>query len=250
MSTLPTRTSKTRAPLAWLQFFKHQPSRDREWKGWLFRVAQREAYRVDTLERREAENIDRDGRVIEVPDPHDGQAERDEFIAAIQELRRLPPRLQRLVLLRSQVETQQDLAKHEGLTPGRVSFLLAKVARLVDQRARRHERELTTPRRAARLRELEDDPPVWLTDAIGPRPGRARSSSSMVIAWRRTALMIDDYRRRVGYRSPTDAIGATPIDRDARRAHQRVERAVTEDSANPARSSAVTGLVAHRVPNR
>ena len=50
----------------------------------------------------------------------------------------------------------------------------------------------------------------------------------MVIAWRRTALMVDDYRRRVGYRSPTDAIGQTPIERGARRAYQRVERAIAE----------------------
>ena len=157
---------------AWLQFFKLQPSRESEWKGWLFRVAQREAFRLDALERREAENVDQDGRAVELPDPHDRQAERDELIAAIQELRRLPPRLQRLVLLRSQVDTQQDLAKHEGLSPGRVSFLLAKVERLVDQRAQRQETRAPRPRGGPRrLREPEDDPPEWLTNAIGPRPG-------------------------------------------------------------------------------
>jgi hypothetical protein len=31
---------------AWIQFFRYQPDRDREWKGWLYRTAQREAWRL------------------------------------------------------------------------------------------------------------------------------------------------------------------------------------------------------------
>src|SRR4051812_16716432 len=32
---------------AWAQFLQHQPERDRNWQGWLFRTAQREAWRLD-----------------------------------------------------------------------------------------------------------------------------------------------------------------------------------------------------------
>lgn len=32
--------------IAWAQFLAHQPDRARPWKGWLFRTAQREAWRL------------------------------------------------------------------------------------------------------------------------------------------------------------------------------------------------------------
>src|SRR3954454_10289951 len=72
---------------AWLQFFKHQPDRDGSWKGWLYRVAQREAYALDTRAPRDVDLVD-GSRAIEVPDLGDRQADRDDFIAAVQELRR------------------------------------------------------------------------------------------------------------------------------------------------------------------
>jgi RNA polymerase sigma factor (sigma-70 family) len=213
---------------AWLQFFARQPDRDGSWKGWLYRVATREAFRLDKLERGEADLVDDRGQDIDVEDPRDRPAERDEFLSAMQELRRLPPRLQQLVLLRSQVDTQQEVADRLGLSFGRVSILLAKVARRVEtRRTRIDEPEPAMPPRAARLRELEADPPRWLTNAIGC-PRQDRSPSALVLAWRRTALLIDDYRRRSGYRCATDAIGPMPIDGDTWRAHRRAERAIQE----------------------
>lgn len=214
---------------AWLQFFKHQPDRDGAWKGWLYRVAQREAYTLEARDRRTVDLADDNGREIELPDPGDRQADRDEFIAAVQELRRLPPRLQQLVLLRSQVDTQHDLAKVVGLSPSRVSVLLRKAAHLVEASGQElHTREPAVSSRAGRLRGLEDAPPAWLVNAIGPRPGGDQSTSARVVAWRRTALLIDDYRERVGHSSATDPLGATPMDRDSRRAYRRVEHAVQE----------------------
>jgi hypothetical protein len=98
-----------------------------------------------------------------------------------------------------------------------------RVAQLNEER-HEDERPVASPR-AARLRELEDDPPKWLTNAIGIRPGRSKSSSSVVLAWRRAALVIDDHR--TAYPQPsTDAIGPTPVDPPARRSHQRAERAI------------------------
>jgi DNA-directed RNA polymerase specialized sigma24 family protein len=32
---------------AWAEFLRHQPSREANWKGWLVRVAQREAWRIE-----------------------------------------------------------------------------------------------------------------------------------------------------------------------------------------------------------
>lgn len=213
---------------AWVQFFAHQPDRDGAWKSWLYRVATHEAFTLDKLGRREADLVGDRAQDIDVADPRDRPAERDEFLSAMQELQRLPPRLQQLVLLRSQVDTQQEVADRVGLSLGRVSVLLAKAARLVEARGNRIDKpEAAMPPRAVRLRELEVDPPLWLTNAIGhPRPDR--SASALVLAWRRTALLIDDYRRRSGHRSLTDAIGPTPIDREGRRAHRHVERAIEE----------------------
>ena len=39
---------------AWVEFFKYQPDRERgRWRGWLFRVAQREAWRLTALDWKE-----------------------------------------------------------------------------------------------------------------------------------------------------------------------------------------------------
>jgi hypothetical protein len=84
-------------------------------------VAQRRAYELDAHDRRDVRLVDEEGQAVD-----------DESVAAVQELRRLPTRLQRLVLMRTQVETQRGLAQLLNLSPGRVSVLLAKAARLVE----------------------------------------------------------------------------------------------------------------------
>src|SRR5262245_25514370 len=81
---------------AWVQFSRYQPDRDREWKGWLYRTAQREAWRLDAQSRRANLGIvsEREGyfhgRVAEPADPRDRLGERPEFLAALHELRQLP----------------------------------------------------------------------------------------------------------------------------------------------------------------
>jgi hypothetical protein len=57
------------------------------------------------------------------------------------------------------------------------------------------------------------------------QPSRDRG---IVLAWRRAALLIDDFRRSYGYASQTEAIGAIGIDPGSRRSYQRVERAIAE----------------------
>src|SRR4051794_32656947 len=60
---------------AWAQFMEHQPDRDRNWRGWLFRTAQREAWRLqreigEPLPIRDVEEEADGSRVVPV-DPHD-----------------------------------------------------------------------------------------------------------------------------------------------------------------------------------
>ena len=82
--------------------------------------------------------------------------------------------------------------------------------------------------RAARLRELEDDPPQWLTSTIGKCPARSKCSAGVVLAWRRAALAIEDYRTISCHDSPTDAIGLAPAEPAARRAYVRAQRAILD----------------------
>src|SRR5215211_1905688 len=90
--------------IAWAQFLRHQPDRNREWRAWLFRTAQREAWHLDR-ERYEAKslNADPDARAYasEPPDTRDRYHERDELEAAVEVLEQLPPRLRRMAFLRA-----------------------------------------------------------------------------------------------------------------------------------------------------
>ncbi len=193
-------------------------------------MAQREAWRLRAQSWKERELVNADGVQFETADPHDHYAERLEFQAALQELRKLPPRLQQVVLIRSQVWKHDDVAEIMGISRPRVAQLLIDAGvRVAELNEQRHdaERPVASPR-AARLRELEDDPPAWLTNAVGTRPGRSKSSSGVVLAWRRAALVIDDYRRVGCHSAPEDAIGLMPAEPAARRAYQRAERAIGE----------------------
>jgi RNA polymerase sigma factor (sigma-70 family) len=220
---------------AWIQFFRYQPDRERNWRAWLYRTAQREAWRLTAVRRSEVP-IEPDygprarSAAEEPADPRDRLEERVEFLAAMQELSQLSIRTQQTVLVRSQVHKQRDVAEILGVHVSRVNYLLRTASEKLDEIAtRRSERErpVASPR-AARLRELEDDPPKWLTDVIGRAPSRNKTSAYAVLAWRRAALAIDDYRRDHSWSSKTDALGPGPADPVGRRAHARAQRAVEE----------------------
>jgi DNA-directed RNA polymerase specialized sigma24 family protein len=233
---------------AWVQFMRHQPSRDRAWQGWLFRTAQREAWRLTAQHRSELGIVAVDelnvGTVLEPPDPRDRSAERLEFQAALQEVRKLPEQMQAVVLWRSQLATQEEVGEVLGISRQRVAQVLqAASGHLAELSERRIEadRPVASPR-AARLRELEDDPPAWLADAVGTPPTRSKSASASVLAWRRAALAIDDYRRVQGYDSPTDAIGAAPTEPAARRCFERAQRTIEESRYERVRRHKGLGL--------
>jgi hypothetical protein len=89
-----------------------------------------------------------------------------------------------------------------------------------------------------RLDELEQDPPKWLRGAIGRLPS-VTNERRAALAWRRAALMIDDYRRQYGRGLGDDTLGERPADREAARAfdlaRSAVQRAVAARSRMPRR---------------
>jgi DNA-directed RNA polymerase specialized sigma24 family protein len=91
---------------AWLKFLQCQPDRDGDrWKGWLYVTAKREAWKLNALEFKEREDRPIPGAsdIVEPVDLRDRLSERVEFQAALQELKKLPPLLQQVVVVRSQV---------------------------------------------------------------------------------------------------------------------------------------------------
>src|SRR5215218_7119507 len=83
--------------IAWAQFLRCQPDRNREWRAWLFRTAQREAWQLDRR-RYETRSLDAEhespGAGAPEPADHiDRYRQRDELEAAVEVLGQLPPRL-------------------------------------------------------------------------------------------------------------------------------------------------------------
>src|SRR3954447_24884187 len=61
---------------AWTQFMTHQPDRDRNWQGWMFKTAQREAWRLrrQTWADQGPLSLGEDDEGVEVPggvEPHE-----------------------------------------------------------------------------------------------------------------------------------------------------------------------------------
>jgi len=211
---------------AWVEFLRIQPDRERNWRGWLVRTAQREAWRLTAAERSHVPDYE----APEFPDPADRYEQRLEFQAALQQLQLLPPRLQQVVLVNSQVWKQAEAAEILGVSRQRVAQLLVEAALEVaalNEKRHAEQRPVASPR-SARLRELETRPPAWLTAAIGTLPARSKSSAGVVLAWRRAALAIDDYRTLACHDDADTSIGPRPIQPAAQRAWVRAERAIIE----------------------
>jgi DNA-directed RNA polymerase specialized sigma24 family protein len=96
--------------------------------------------------------VDSGGRPNEPIDPRDRYEERLDFAAALQELRKLPPQMQEVILIRSQVWKHADIAEVMGISRQRVATLLVDAARKVAElNEQRHdeERAVASPRAAA-----------------------------------------------------------------------------------------------------
>src|SRR4051812_33057760 len=215
------------------QFMEHQPDRDRNWRGWLFRTAQREAWRLqreigEPLPIRDVE--DEPGGSWGPVDPRDQYAIRDGVEDALSVLGHLSPRLQQIKLLRALGLHHGEISEITGDSPTRVAQLIAQANMRIYEHLedRAFETEELSPR-ARRLWELERDQPRWLTSRIGRAPQSTRRGTSQNEkrrAWRRAALALDDYRTAIGHRRFEEAAEVPPADPDHARLHGMARRAV------------------------
>jgi DNA-directed RNA polymerase specialized sigma24 family protein len=227
---------------AWQQFLQHQPDRDRNWRAWLVTTAEREAWRLNDLEAGHAslsiadlEHVGPAGS--DVADDRNHAAIRLRLRDALDAFARLPDRRREIKALQITGFSYDEIAEMRGLSYTRVNQLLAEAnATLCELQARSAAIRIDGPRRAIRLDELEQDPPTWLRRAIGRRPSVANERRA-VLAWRRAALTIDDYRRQYGRGLGDDTLGERPADRDAAQAfdlaRSAIERAIDARSRAP-----------------
>jgi RNA polymerase sigma factor (sigma-70 family) len=216
---------------AWQQFLQHQPDRDRNWRAWLVTTAEREAWRLCAADARNLSlSLDEreygEAAAWDLSDERDHAAIRSRLRDALQAFGRLPERRREIKALQITGFSYDEIAEMRGLTYTRVNRLLAEAnAELREQQSRVEASHVQGPARAARLDELEREPPQWLQRAIGRRPPLTEEQRA-VLAWRRAALAIDDYRRDFGRGLGDDPIGERPHDRDAARAFDVARSAI------------------------
>jgi DNA-directed RNA polymerase specialized sigma24 family protein len=219
---------------AWQQFLQHQPDRDRNWRAWLVRTAEREAWRLNGVEASHQtwsiEDVECAPAALDIADDHDHAAIRLRLRAALEAFARLPDRRRDIKTLQITGFSYAEIAEMRGLTYTRVNHVLAEAnAMLREQQGRGAAAQSGGPPRAVRLGELEREPPRWLRKAIGRVPS-VTNDGRAVLAWRRAALAIDDYRRQYGRGLGDDPLGERPADREAARtfdlARSAIERVV------------------------
>lgn len=219
--------------IAWAQFLRHQPDRNREWRAWLFKTAQREAWILDG-KRRNMRPFDDDSgqapRVSELIDHRDAFTERDELEAAVDVLAHLPPRLRQIAFLRATGHRYKDIHEITGDSQTRVSALVRRANEHIHEALQElAATESPLPPRAERLRELESSPPRWLTREIGRPPhgsGGREGYATRLLGWRRAALAIEDYRQLTGFDSEVHALGVRPSPEPFAQAFDAAQRAV------------------------
>jgi hypothetical protein len=213
---------------AWAQFLEHQPDRALNWQGWMFRTAQRQAW---LLERHARDTLpiweDRHNSQRRAPDT---LAIRRDVQDALWIVGRLPPRLQRIAVLRAFGMRHSDIGEITGDSPTRVSQLITRANdEIHDILAERHHATKPSSPRAERLWELESDPPEWLTRHIGRVPRHSRRQSGQTLqrrAWRRAAIALDDYRGAAGPERFDEQFDAPIRDAELGRLRQTALRAV------------------------
>jgi RNA polymerase sigma factor (sigma-70 family) len=212
---------------AWAQFLRHQPDRHGHWRGWLITTAVREAWALHRAEAghvslartNDAGEVESFWDLPDQADPRDQVAIRMRLREALQALARVPERRRAMKVLQVMGFKYKEIAEMRGLSYTRVNRLLDEANRYLREDQRRVEMasSISPSPRAARLDELERDAPRWLTAAIGPRP-KVTYDTPALLAWRRAALAIDDYRRQYGHGLDDEPLGERPADREAARA--------------------------------
>jgi RNA polymerase sigma factor (sigma-70 family) len=210
-----TETIEDSCAFAWAQFIVYQPRRESA-LSWLCKVAKREAFRLDRLERR-VESLDREAEVRAAtdattasnePEAQHRTIETAHRLLEVQErLEALPEREREVAFLRAAGFHYSELAEHLGVSYTRVNQLLARG----DQRMRERDLREQTPcsARAELLRQVEEIPPSYVLAAIGrpPNGNPKRGSAELRLEWRRLALAIEDYRADRGVKDRVLPLG-------------------------------------------
>ena len=214
---------------AWQQFICHQPDRDRNWRSWLITTAEREAWRLRGIEAGHLSLSVREGRELadwDVPDPRDELAIRARLREALSALAEVPKRRRDLKALQITGFSYEEICAMRGLSYTRVNAILNEANKILrEQQGREARVAAEVSPRAARLHELEDRPPEWLRAAIGRRPGLAQDPRA-ILAWRRAALALDDYRRDYGRGLGDVPLGNRPRNPEAARAFDLASSAI------------------------
>jgi RNA polymerase sigma factor (sigma-70 family) len=214
---------------AWVQFMRYQPSRERAWKAWLVTTAEREAWRPHGIAAavvpHEFKTKEGETLTYEPVDPRTKRADdRAEAMDALEVLAAIPARRRRVMELHVAGLTYREIADVMGIGRTRVNHLINEANSAIrKERARRAGTDIPRSARATRLHELEQDPPTWLRTAIG-RPSKTHGASG-ILASRRAALAIDDYRRLHGHNLGDEVLGCRPEDATAARAFDLARRA-------------------------
>ena len=219
--------------IAWAQFLRHQPDRNRGWRTWLFTTARREAWALDQKRRDVRSLADDSGDGPLIAEPTDGRdpfSERDDLEAAVDVLGQLPPRLRRIAFLRATGHRYSEIQEITGDSRTRTSQLIRRANEHIREALHELEAvEVADPPKAERLRELESSPPEWLRQEIGRPPrgkGGRKGYATRLLDWRRAALAIEDYRLLAGYDSEVRALGIRPSEEPLSRAFDHAKRAI------------------------
>jgi DNA-directed RNA polymerase specialized sigma24 family protein len=214
---------------AWQQFMRYQPDRERNWRAWMVTTAEREAWRLWKIEADHLSlSLERDGEsaACVVPDRHDQMAIRMRLRVALSALAEVPARRRDIKALQVTGFSYQEIGEMRGLSYTRVNRMVAEAnAVLREEQGREAVVHVHASPRAALLFELEDKPPKWLQSAIGRRPALTGDPRA-VLAWRRAALAIDDYRRVHGQGLGDEPLGERPRDCEAARAFDLADAAI------------------------
>src|SRR3954469_15796612 len=97
--TSTAQTIEDACSFAWAQFLEHQPDRDHNWRGWLFRTAQRQAWLLEGERQHTSLRVTETSHVphtYEAASPIDDFQLRDDVEEALSIVRELPPRLKHI----------------------------------------------------------------------------------------------------------------------------------------------------------
>ena len=213
-----------------MQFIRHQPERDHNWRAWLVTAGASggsSAGRATTGARTAMSQGM--GALRAATRPRDPRADiepRIELQEALDALKELRPRLRRIAFLRGVGLSYDEIGRLTGDSRTRVGQLVRRANEALWTCAqKRQERETPAPPRVARLRALRTRTAVVADERDRAAAEGRDTAVTHVLLWRRAAVALDDYRRRRG-EFAARALETCPTIRDLASMHSAAWRAV------------------------